>query len=510
MTKRDFFLSKSKYLAGLQCPKLLWTFYNAKETVPPTDTATQAIFDQGHKVTKLAHELFPGGVEPKGEPNDYDGLIRETHSLLALKKPLYEAAFKSNRTFARPDILKPNKDGSWDLYEVKSSTSVKESYYADCAFQKYCYEGAGLKIRKVYLVYINNEYTKDGPIDPKELFMIEDITETVEPLVGNVEGQVEQMIDIINQKECPDIKIGTHCDDPNPCPLKVVCWNFLPAESVFILNRIHKKKAFELIDSGVHHIKDIPGDFKLSESQMVQCDCHASGETKIDPAAIKGFLDEIEFPIYFLDFETVGPAVPVYDQSRPYQQVPFQFSLHILPAWGKEASHHAYLAQNQDDPRPELLSKLESLIKGKGTILSYNMSFEKARLEESVAVYPKHEPWLRGIEKRFMDLIVPFRKFDYYDPKQMGRTSIKNVFPALTGGTYEGLEIGDGGTASLEYGRVMFSDGISSQDKERVLRGLEEYCKLDTQAMIDVLGVLNKVANVSLKDDVRHTRRNII
>src|SRR3990167_7736577 len=166
-----------------------------------------------------------------------------------------------------------------------------------------------------------------------------------------------------------------------------------------------------------------------------------------------------------------------------------------MPTWGKEASHHVYLAETIDDPRPGLLSKLESLIKGKGSILSYNMSFELARLRESVAVYPQYEPWFKGVEKRFMDLIVPFRKFDYYDPKQMGRTSIKNVFPALTGGTYEGLEIGDGGTASLEYGRVMFSEGILPEDKERVLKGLEEYCKLDTQAMIDVLEVLRKAAN---------------
>ena len=241
-----------------------------------------------------------------------------------------------------------------------------------------------------------------------------------------------------------------------------------------------------------HHIKDIPADYALSASQRVQCDCHANGEAKADPTAIKEFINELQFPIYFLDFETVGPAVPVYDQSRPYQQVPFQFSLHILPAWGKEAAHHAFLAQTQADPRPELLSKLEALIKDKGTILSYNMSFELARLRESVAVYPKYEPWFRGVEKRFMDLIVPFRKFNYYDPKQMGRTSIKNVFPALTGGTYEGLEIGDGGTASLEYGRVMFSEGIKPEDKAHVLGGLEEYCKLDTQAMIDILNVLRK------------------
>ena len=466
--------------------------YHAKDKFPPVDPGTQALFDQGHLVTELSHTLFPGGVVVDGEVHDYEGLAQKTQELLSLRKPLYEAAFKYKRTFARPDILKPNKDGSWDLFEVKSTTSVKDIHYADAAFQKYCYEGAGLKIRKVFIVFINNHFVKNGPIDPKELLVQEEITEQVEGMVEKVEDQVNRMIEIINQKKCPDVKIGLQCDDPYECPLKSVCWDFLPKESVFILNRIHKKKAFELIESGIHHIKDIPGDHPLSASQRVQCDCHANGKAKVDPSAIKEFLDQIEFPLYFLDFETLGPAVPVYDQSRPYQQVPFQYSLHILAAWGKEALHHAYLAQNRNDPRPELLSKLEALIKSKGTILSYNMSFELTRLKESVAVYPKYEPWFRGIEKRFMDLIVPFRKFDYYDPKQMGRTSIKNVYPALTGGSYEGLEIGDGGTASLEYGRVMFSDGISPQDKKRVLGGLEEYCKLDTQAMIDVLNVLKE------------------
>ena len=250
MTKENFFLSKSKYLAGLQCPKLLWTYYNAKENISSTDVQTQALFDQGHKVTELSHALFPGGVAVEGSYDDYEGLVETTRALLLLKKPLYEAAFKFKRTFSRADILKPNKDGSWDLYEVKSSTSAKEIYHADVAFQKYCYEGAGIKIRKAYLVYINNQYIKNGPIDPEGLFIKEEVTEAVELLVGNVEGQVDRMIDIINQKECPDIKIGTQCDDPYECPLKIVCWNFLPKESVFILNRIHKKKAFELIDSG--------------------------------------------------------------------------------------------------------------------------------------------------------------------------------------------------------------------------------------------------------------------
>src|SRR3989338_9788176 len=211
MTKADFFLSKSKYLSGLQCPKLLWVHYSAKENIPPTDTQTQAIFDQGHKVTELAHALFPGGVALEGAPEDFEGLIEKTKSLLLLKKPLYEAAFKFKRSFARADILKPNKDGSWDLYEVKSSTSVKDTYYADCAFQKYCYEGAGLKIQKVYVVYINNEYVKDGPIDAEALFKVDDITEAAQDLVGDVEGQMDRLVDIVKEKACPDIKIGVHC-----------------------------------------------------------------------------------------------------------------------------------------------------------------------------------------------------------------------------------------------------------------------------------------------------------
>jgi len=156
--------------------------------------------------------------------------------------------------------------------------------------------------------------------------------------------------------------------------------------------------------------------------------------------------------------------------------------------------HHGFLADGRDDPRPELLSRLKLLIGSKGSLLSYNMPFEIGRLRDSVAIYPKFAEWFKGIEKRFLDPMVIFRNFDYYDPKQMGRYSIKNVYPALTGGTYEGLEIGDGGTASTEYARVMFSEGISSQDKDCVMRGLEEYCKLDTQAMIDILNVLRKSA----------------
>ena len=494
MTKADYFLSKSKYLAGLQCPKLLWMHYHAKDKFPPTDAGTQATFDQGHQVTEIYQTLFPGGILIDGEPGDYSGLIKKTQEALALKKPLFEPAFKFKRSFARADILKPNRDGSWDLYEVKSATSAKDIYYPDVAFQKYCYEGAGIRLRNVFLVFINNQYIKNGPIDTKALFTQEDVTEKAYELSQGVEDNINRMVSILQQKKCPNIKIGLHCDEPYECALKDMCWDFLPEENVFKLGGMHKKKAFKLIEEGTLALKDLKENYAFTPNQRVQWECHKKNKAHVRVSEVRSFIEQLEFPLYFLDFETVGPAIPVYDQSRPYQQVPFQFSLHILSGWGKEPLHHGFLAQDKNDPRPELLSQLRSLIKSKGSVLSYSMGFEIGRLRESVALYSEFAGWLKDVEKRYLDPMIIFKNFDYYDPKQMGRYSIKNVYPALTGGSYEGLEIGDGGSASREYARVMFSEGISSQDKERVLRGLEEYCKLDTQAMIDVLDVLKKAA----------------
>jgi len=487
------FLSKSKYLDGLKCLKLLWMQYHAKDQFPPTDPETQARFDQGHRVTRLFQTLFPGGIEIPGS-DDFDRVIRETQSVLSLKKPLFEPGFRYKNTYARADVLVPGKGGRWDLYEVKSSTKIKDVYYPDVAFQKYCYEGAGIKIGKTYLVHVNNEYVRDGALDPEALFVREDITDEIGEWVERVEPDVDRMMEVLKQAECPEVKIGLQCDDPYECSLKDLCWGFLPEQSVFILNRIYKKKAFQLIEEGILDLRSVADEYPLTPSQRIQRECHVGNRVHVDASAIHAFLQRLKFPIHFLDFETAGDAIPLYETSRPYQQVPFQFSLHILPSWDRPASHHAFLADGREDPRPELLSRLEALLGKTGTILSYNMSFELGRLKESVEAHPQYGEWFRGIEGRFSDLIVPFRQFDYYDPKQMGRTSIKNVFPALTGGSYDDLGIADGGAASREYARVTFFDEVSPEERARVRKDLETYCALDTQAMIDVLKVLRAAA----------------
>jgi len=486
----SYCLSKSKYLNGLQCPKLLWMSYHAKDQFPPTDPATQAIFDQGNEVTTLAQTLFPGGIEIKGV-EDIEAILKKTQELLPQRKPLFEAALSFKNSLARADILVPNKDGSWDLYEVKSSTQVKDIHYEDVAFQKYCYEGAGLKIRKVYLVHINNQYVKNGPIDPAGLLHQEDVTEQAEKLAAQVEERVNEMVRILNQKECPKVAIGPQCSNPYDCSLQDLCWQHIPEDSVFILNRIRSDKAFAFINEGFLRAQDVPIDRLKAATHHIVHRCHSENKIHVDPAAIQAFIAKLQFPIHFIDFETVSPAVPLYDGTRPFQQVPFQFSLHILHGPGEKLEHHAFLAEGTKDPRPEFLKRLKALIGPKGSIVAYNLDFERRCLAESVSAYSEFEDWFTAIEGRLLDLMGPFQKFDYYDPKQLGKYSIKSVYPALIGGSYKEMAISEGGQASREYARVTFADDITEEDRRRIYEGLLEYCKLDTKAMVDILNVLS-------------------
>ena len=366
------FLSKSKYLIGLQCLKLLWYNYNAKDKLPPTDAETQAIFDQGHEVGKVAHLLFPGGLAV-GEEIDFKKVISRTQELLKERKPLFEAGFLYENTYARADILDPGKEGKWDIVEVKSGTSIKDINYYDIAFQKYCFEGAGLKISRCYLMYINNQYVKNGDIDPKELFVKEDVTDRLEDYSKEIKTRLDEMCRIIGSKKCPNIKIGLHCDDPYECALKPVCWQFLPEDHVLTLCRVKKADAFKLIDKGVLGIKDMPDSVKLNANQIIQRECVISGKEHINKLAIKDFLNQLKPPLYFLDLETFGSAIPPYDGSRPFMQIPFQFSLHKVEELGSKPKHHAHIADGKKDPRPEILSRLKDLLEKKGTIIAYNM-----------------------------------------------------------------------------------------------------------------------------------------
>ena len=264
------YLSKSKYLVGLQCRKLLWIHYNAKEQLPEADEAIQAVFDQGHEVGLLAQELFPDGITIPSDLSIED-VIKQSLALLKKQKPMFEAGFSFKRTFARVDALSHARGGKWDRVEVKSGTSVKDPNWDDVAFQRYCYEGAGIHINRCYVMHIDNTYVLHGKIEPSKLFVKEDVTEAVKEKAIGLEGRVSEMLGVIGLRKCPQVDIGPHCESPYSCPLGSICWGEVEKveNNIFTLRRAGAK-AWSLYQGGIIDNEDIPSDLDLSETQRTR------------------------------------------------------------------------------------------------------------------------------------------------------------------------------------------------------------------------------------------------
>ncbi|MFC1571810.1 DUF2779 domain-containing protein [Candidatus Margulisiibacteriota bacterium] len=484
------FLSKSKYGSGLQCLKYLWYQFNLKQEIPPYSAETLEIFKQGQIVGELAHQLYPDGIKIKRDWNPGKMAEKSLHASLQ-RKPIFEAGFIYKSAYAIADILVPVGKDEWNLIEVKSATKVKPENIHDTAFQKYTYEGAGIKINRCYLMYVNNQYVRDGELEPQKLFSKEDISDQVAEVLPGIENEIETMLKVIDQKAVPEVKVGPHCKKPYDCPMQEVCWKFLPDEHVFLLPR-GEKVAYSLMEQGILALKDIPADYQLSEKHSLQVSAHKSNNTHFDQSAIKDFLADLKYPLYFLDFETIAPAIPIYNQTRPYEDVPFQYSLHIVEKEGDKPKHYGYLAPGDVDPRPEILKQLKKLLGQSGSIVAFNAGYEIRCLKYAIRAYPEYEQWVAEIEKRIFDLIIPFRKCFYYNPVQMGSASIKKVLPAMTGKGYDDMEIAGGGAARFEYMRVTYGQAVDKADRDKVRKALEKYCELDTMGMVDVLGALGK------------------
>ena len=486
-------ISKSKFMNGLQCHKLLWYAYNSKEDIPEPDAATMAKFEQGYLVGEYAKKLFPDGIEVAKGIVGFAEVLPASRKAARFRKPMFEAAFQHGGAYARADILEPAPGGKWDLIEVKSTNEVKKHHYDDVALQKYVYDGAGINIRRCYLMHLNREYVRRGEIDPRKLFVKVDITKEVKNVLDEIAPNLRKMAAVLKRSAAPNIPIGPHCSEPFACPLIDLCWGFLPKHNVTELYRGGKKQ-YELMEDGILRLADIPDDFRLTNSQKIQVRVARAGKPHVDGGGIKEFLNSLKYPIHFLDFETFATAVPLVDNARPHQAIPFQYSLHILNAPDEEPVHHSYLAEGAIDPRPDILRGLKKLLGSKGTILTFNMSFESARLNEMSRDFPEYRSWFEKIKPRIADLIVPFRRFAYYHPDQEGTASIKRVLPSLTGKSYSDLNIHEGGSASLEFLRVTFGQ-VAAEERDRVRKDLLIYCGLDTQGMIDILRALAKISD---------------
>ena len=483
-------LSKSTYMRGRQCPKALWLAKHRRALIPPVDAAKQAIFDTGTAVGLLAQGLFPGGVDcAPPTPYEYAQSVIDTqHAIARGERVIYEAAFLRDGVLAAMDIL-VRTDAGWTAYEVKSSTEVKDVYVQDVALQAHVIEGS-VPLVDIFIVHLDRRYVKQGPLNVKRLFAIASVKDRVDREREGVPARIAALKAVLLLAEAPVVDIGPHCEKPYGCDFKAHCWAHVPSPSVFDLTRIGAKQ-WELYGRGIVRLADVPATEPLSAAQRRQVDGCISGEVLMDRDALRQWLGALRYPLHHLDFETMNPAVPRYDGTRPFQQVPFQYSLHIQHEAGGPATHREFLAGGSGDPREALVQQLLADIGPVGDILAYYASFEVSRLKELARDLPHHAAAIAALLPRIKDLIDPFKEGWYYAPAMNGSNSIKDVLPALVQDPeldYHALNIQEGTAASRCYGEL--AAGTYTGDVTQLRADLLAYCRLDTLAMVRVLGRL--------------------
>lgn len=505
------YLSKSKYCGLWQCPKIAW-LRQYKPEVSVIDDMVQARFDAGNVVGDLAMGLFGDYVEVttyNGEKLDLKAMIDKTSSEMAKgTHNICEASFSYNGLYCAVDILRKTEDG-WAIYEVKSSTKHKkddgsyeddkEVYIADVAYQKYVLEHCGVNVTGTYLVCLNGDYVFDGTLDIKKLFFISDVADQVSNEIQSIEPNLEIAERVLTSDEEPDIDLDVHCRKPYVCAFWKYCSQHIPDESVFDLYKLWMSKKIEYYKNGWITYRDLIDNSPITnEKQLRQMEFGLEDKgTYINKAEIASFLQKVSYPLYFLDFETMQPVIPQYIGTRPYAQIPFQYSLHYIEEEGGELKHKEFLAESGTDPRRALAEQLCADIPMNVCVTAYNKAFECTRIRELAETYPDLAEHLLNIRDNIVDLLDPFQSGWYYNRAMKGSFSIKSVLPAIFPDdpslNYHNLEgVHNGGEAMTIFPKIK---DMSPEEQQKARHNLLKYCELDTYAMVKVWEELVRVAD---------------
>ena len=489
-------LSKSQYIKYRSCPKRLWLNRNKKEVLTPPDAAQQKIFDRGHFIGELAWKRFPFGVLVKDGYKNPQEAIKRTQELMAQGvHVIYEAAaFTYNGILVFVDILEKTSTG-WNLVEVKSSTgkpdkpdAIAPIYLDDISIQRYVLSRCGVTPEHCYLMCINSHYVMEtDALNLEQFFLlltadnelvsdqdIEEDLEKIEKMLAGPEPEVE-----LDKGGCA----GCECHD--------YCWKDIPEDSVFDLLR--SNKAREYMKKGIVRIADLPPNSFDNDKYNHWVEVCRTQEPYINYAAVESWLKKLTYPLYYLDFETTQPVVPLWKYSRPYQQIPFQFSLHVQREPNGPFEHYEYLSTGKEDPRAGCAAALLKYIGKAGTIIAHNAAaFEKSRIKEMVRDLPMHKRESRRLlemTERFADTGDVF-KADYLHPKMHGSWSIKKVLPALVPEmSYEGMAVANGGDA-MDAFDILYAEKLPPAELEQLRQDLLKYCEQDTWAMVKIVDVL--------------------
>lgn len=484
-------LSKTKYCKGLQCPKMLWLEENYPNEAKEVNNSST--LDNGTEVGILAKQLF-GNYTDISFNQELNKMLNDTKNALENDKIIItEASFLYKNNFCSIDILK--KDGNkYEIYEVKSSTKVKDIFIDDASYQYFILSNLGYNIENIFIVYINNKYERIGELELNKLFNIQNITNEV---VNKQDSVKETILKINNYLENPyNIDISINCTCPYDCPFFEYCTKELPQNNIFKLRGIQSKTKFKLYSERVYSFEDLQ-NIKINEKCKQQIEFELTNtKDYINKPKIKEFLNTLTYPLYYLDFETFQQSIPKFNHIKPYSQVPFQYSLHIEDKKGN-IEHKEFLAEANIDPRRCLAENLVKDIPKNVCILAYNMRFEKMVIKELARIYPDLSEHLMNIHDNMKDLMIPFVNRDYYTKAMQGSFSIKYVLPALfpedESLNYHSLEqVHNGSEAMSAYAKL---DKLSYEDEQILRQNLLKYCELDTYAMVKICKKLKEVVD---------------
>jgi len=483
-------LSKSKYTAGLQCHRLLWwKVHDPRAPELKPDASLQALFDMGNRVGERARQEFPGATLIDLDYRHPHRAVDATRQAIdAGASVILEASFFEDNIFVAVDVLSKEPDG-WVVTEVKATKSVKAQHYADAAVQTHVVERAGLSVARVELMHLNGEHRHpdEGP-----LFTRADITDQVAELREGIPEQAAAQARMLGG-ELPDVAPGSHCTSPYECPFLARCNEPAPDHAIDELNGIRAPALAQLRERGIETIEQIPSDFPLKPLHARHRAAVLQDEVVIDPV-LQSVLAAYRYPIAMLDFETTGPALPVWNGCSPLTAVPVQFSVHTLHENG-EVTHSAYLAEGQGDPRPAVAKAVVQALDGAATILAWHASVEKGCLTKLAEASPEHAPALLEARDKTEDLLVVVKNH-FYHPDFRGSFSIKNVAPALLPQmAYDGLDVADGMAASNLLESVLCRpDELTAEQCEGLRTQLRAYCEHDTAVMIALFRHLRELA----------------
>ena len=501
-------LSKSKYILFCQCPKALWL----KTFRPQVATENPQLHEKievGNEIGKLARGLFGEYTDVTVKRPDMtldlnEMVIRTENCIENGTNVICEASFSYEGNYCAVDILKKSNDG-YEIYEVKSSSydnqkadkQKLEIYIPDVSYQKWILSKCGIKVTGTYLVCLNSNYVRYGSIDVNRLFCINNIDKQVSKYIeDNIESSIISAKDCLLMQKEPDIHISGNCRKPEICSFWEYCTRKYPKPSVLDLYRMPIKKKIKYIEKGKISFADMQTE-RLTSIQKIQVESTLKKKERIDKKVIREFLGFLTFPLYFLDFETIQPAIPEFDGTKPYQQIPFQYSLHILGQDGATLLHKEFLGNPEADPRYELACQLCKEIPMNSCILAYNKSFECSRITELAEAFPDLANHLMNIAGNIKDLLDPFSHGAYYLPAMDGSFSIKKVLPALFPKdkklNYHNLDkmVQNGGDAMSIFPKMAKMNDI---EKSAARKALLEYCCLDTLAMVKIYQKLKEIS----------------